>query len=97
MSLHFNSSPLSFELVEGTKDKWSGETVIKVEVKDNGESIFLAVNGVLMATGRRPNVKDMGLEEAGIEFDEVKGVIVNDNLKTTNGSVYAVGDCASRF
>lgn len=39
---------------------------------------------LLIATGRKPNVQGVGLENAGVEFDERSGVKVNDQLQTTN-------------
>jgi pyruvate/2-oxoglutarate dehydrogenase complex dihydrolipoamide dehydrogenase (E3) component len=47
---------------------------------------------VLFACGRTANVEELGLEVAEIEFDK-KGVLVNDELLTTNSNVFAVGDC----
>ena len=47
---------------------------------------------VLCATGRIPNVNDLGLKEAGVRFDK-KGIKVNKNLQTKNPSIYAIGDC----
>ena len=46
---------------------------------------------MLVATGRRPNVDDLGLEAAGIEYDE-KGIKVDARLRTSNKRVYAIGD-----
>jgi pyruvate/2-oxoglutarate dehydrogenase complex dihydrolipoamide dehydrogenase (E3) component len=51
----------------------------------------------LVATGRKPTVKGLGLEDAGIEYDERMGVKVNDRMQTTNPNVYAVGDVASKY
>ena len=49
------------------------------------------VDAILMATGRKPRVqKDFA--NAGIEFDERKGVVVDDNFKTTVNGIYAIGD-----
>lgn len=39
---------------------------------------------LLVATGRKPNVSNVGLEKAGVEFDTKAGVKVNDQLQTTN-------------
>jgi pyruvate/2-oxoglutarate dehydrogenase complex dihydrolipoamide dehydrogenase (E3) component len=39
----------------------------------------------------------MGLEEAGVEFDTQKGVMVSKQLQTTNKNIYAVGDCCSKY
>ena len=48
-------------------------------------------DAILMATGRKPRVqKDFA--NAGIEFDERKGVVVDDNFKTTVNGIYAIGD-----
>ena len=48
---------------------------------------------LLLATGRRPNVEDLGLERAGIAFDR-NGIQVDARLRTTNRRVFAIGDCA---
>src|SRR5439155_13243168 len=46
---------------------------------------------VLVATGRRPNTEDMGLEEAGVARE--RGAIkVDRHLRTSVHGVYAIGD-----
>jgi pyruvate/2-oxoglutarate dehydrogenase complex dihydrolipoamide dehydrogenase (E3) component len=57
----------------------------------------LEVDRILVGVGRAPNVQEMGLEEAGIEYDERSGVRVDDRLRTTNPHVFAAGDVCSRF
>ena len=47
---------------------------------------------VLCATGRIPNTNNLGLKEAGVNFDK-KGIKVNKNLQTRNPNIYAIGDC----
>lgn len=54
------------------------------------------VDAVLVATGRRPGIGDLGLEEAGIEADPARGIVVDDFLRTTNRRVWAAGDCCTR-
>jgi dihydrolipoamide dehydrogenase len=39
-------------------------------------------------------VKDLGLEEIGVEHDEKKGIAADDRRRTTVGHIYAAGDCA---
>ena len=51
---------------------------------------------ILVAAGREPNVRGLGLEVAGVAFDD-KGVKVDARLRTTNSRVYAVGDISSRY
>ncbi|MDE3152820.1 MAG: FAD-dependent oxidoreductase, partial [Gemmatimonadota bacterium] len=49
---------------------------------------------LLVATGRRPNIEDLGLEAAGIASTP-RGITVDDRLRTTNRRVFAIGDVAS--
>ena len=48
---------------------------------------------LLVAAGRRPNIDDLDLAEAGIAFDR-RGVKVDRGLRTSNRRVYAIGDVA---
>ncbi|MCX8102673.1 MAG: FAD-dependent oxidoreductase, partial [Geminicoccaceae bacterium] len=47
---------------------------------------------LLVATGRRPAVEDLGLERAGIRHSAA-GIVVDHRLRTSNPRVYAIGDC----
>ena len=51
---------------------------------------------LLIAAGRSPNVHNLGLEQAGIQFDR-RGVTVDKGLRTSNRRVYAIGDVAGRL
>ncbi len=71
----------------------SGDHVRVTADTENGE---LVVDGtdVLIAAGRVPNTRNLGLELAGVELDSRGYVVVNDRLETTAPAVWAVGDCA---
>lgn len=56
----------------------------------------VVVDEILLAAGRAPNVEGMGLEAAGVRHGK-RGVEVDDHLRTSNPSIYACGDVASRF
>jgi pyruvate/2-oxoglutarate dehydrogenase complex dihydrolipoamide dehydrogenase (E3) component len=56
-----------------------------------GEQVVEA-DEILIGAGRRPNVEGLGLETAGVAYDAVKGVQVDDFLRTTNPHIYAAGD-----
>ncbi|GFH51666.1 hypothetical protein CTEN210_08142 [Chaetoceros tenuissimus] len=58
----------------------------------------IPVDILIAATGRSPeeNLQDLCLENAGVEWDPYKGVIVDNNLRSiTASNIYAAGDCAS--
>ena len=69
---------------------------LTVGYERDGEAGSAAVDQLLVAVGRAPNVEGMGLEAAGVEFDR-QGVNVDDRLRTTNRRIYAVGDVASKY
>jgi len=66
---------------------------VAVHIGKQGETEIIKGSHLLVATGRKPNVKGLSLERAGIVFD-ARGIKVNDRLKTTNPRVYAIGDVA---
>jgi pyruvate/2-oxoglutarate dehydrogenase complex dihydrolipoamide dehydrogenase (E3) component len=51
---------------------------------------------VLLATGRRPNTDDLGLEAAGIATDARGFIPVDESLATTAAGIWAIGDCNGR-
>jgi glutathione reductase (NADPH) len=51
---------------------------------------------VLYATGRVPNVNNLGLEALGVEQQKNGAIVVNDNFQTSEPSVYAIGDVIDR-
>jgi pyruvate/2-oxoglutarate dehydrogenase complex dihydrolipoamide dehydrogenase (E3) component len=68
-------------------------------VRQEGEAIHVMAGGeelvgdaLLLAAGRRPNVKGLDLERAGVTYTE-KGIQVDDNLRTSQRHIYAAGDC----
>jgi len=53
--------------------------------------IELRAEQVLVATGRRPNTEDLGLETAGVA-SERGAITVDEHLRTTAEGIYAIGD-----
>ena len=64
------------------------------ESHDTGYDI--ALDALLIAVGRAPNVEGLGLDAAGVEFD-ARGITVDDRLRTTNPRIFAAGDVASKY
>ena len=52
---------------------------------------------IMFATGRIPNVMDLGLERAGVELTPHYAVKVDDHSRTSVPSIYAVGDVTNRI
>jgi len=57
-----------------------------------GRTDVVTVDEILVGAGRAPNVDNLNLETMRIQYDKKKGVVVNDQLQTTNPRVYAAGD-----
>ena len=51
---------------------------------------------VLLAIGRRPNTDDLGLDKAGVVMDKRGYITVDDELRTSQPHIYALGDCNGR-
>jgi mercuric reductase len=47
---------------------------------------------IIVATGRRPNTRGLGLEDAGVAVGPRGEVLVNEHLQTSNPNVFAAGD-----
>jgi pyruvate/2-oxoglutarate dehydrogenase complex dihydrolipoamide dehydrogenase (E3) component len=85
--LHLGWTPQAAERVGDAKG---------LVIERRGEKKKLLSDAVLAATGRRPNVEDLGLEAAGVRATD-KGVEVDDRLRTSNPAIYAAGDVCSPF
>ncbi len=48
---------------------------------------------ILLAVGRVPNTDGLGLEAAGVQTDKPGYIVVDEQLRTTNPNVWALGDC----
>jgi len=51
---------------------------------------------LLVATGRRPNTAEMGLEAVDVKLDERGAIRVDDHLRTGVPDIYAIGDCTDQ-
>lgn len=60
------------------------------------KGVQLDADQVMIATGRRPNTKGLGLEQAGVEVDGLGAIKVDAFSQTNIKSIYAVGDVTNR-
>jgi dihydrolipoamide dehydrogenase len=65
---------------------------LTIEPSTGGASSIFDAEVVLVATGRRPFTKNIGLEELGIETDKIGRIKVDDHFKTKVPSIFAIGD-----
>lgn len=64
---------------------------IRVTVGEGDAAEVIEGTHLLVATGRRPNTSELGLEAAGIKFER-SGITVSPGLVTSNKNVFAIGD-----
>jgi mercury(II) reductase len=72
----------------------AGIEISMSEAGGNGGTV--AAERVLVATGRTPNTRGLGLEGVGIGLTDSGGIQVDDRLRTTKAGVYAAGDVTGR-
>ncbi len=63
---------------------------------DTTDGVTIDTDTVFYATGRAPNTRGLGLEEAGIHLRDNGAIAVDDYLCTAVPSVFAIGDCTDR-
>ena len=70
-----------------------GAKLLRVSLSDGRE---IDTNGVMFATGRNPNTKDLGLDKAGVTLGAKGEIKVDGQSRTSAGNIYAVGDVTDR-
>ena len=71
-----------------------GGVAVTVERGDREERV--AGSHLLIGLGRIPNTGDLGLDRAGVAVDHRGHVVVDDELRTSQPHVWALGDCNGR-
>jgi len=69
---------------------------ITAKIESTGRLSQIAGTHVLVATGRRPNTDELGLDKAGIATDARGYIVVDDQLRTNIPGIWAMGDCNGR-
>jgi mercuric reductase len=68
----------------------------RVSAEVRGKQVDFAAAKLLVATGRRPNTSNLGLERVGVQLDTHGAVIVDERLRTTIPHIWAAGDAIGR-
>ncbi len=68
----------------------------------NGEFVLATPGGevradrLLVATGRAPNTRSLGLEIAGVEVNKQGAIVVDAGMRTSSANIFAAGDCTDQ-
>jgi pyruvate/2-oxoglutarate dehydrogenase complex dihydrolipoamide dehydrogenase (E3) component len=87
VTIHTNAKALSLS-------KRGDEIVMALDCE--GEAREVVGSHLLVATGRRPNTDDLGIDRAGIKLDARGYIEVDDELRTSVPGIWALGDCNGR-
>ncbi|KAI5055930.1 hypothetical protein GOP47_0029451 [Adiantum capillus-veneris] len=86
INFHFEESPLALEK--------ANDGSLSLKTNKSTEHSF---SHIMFGTGRRPNTKNLGLEEAGVVLDQKGAIVVDEYSKTSVDSIWAVGDVTNRI
>ena len=88
------------------REQWDVRTGVEVRAaRSGGEGVELDLSDgatvsaelLLVATGRRPNSDELGLEHTGVRTHEDGRVVVDEHGRTAVPGVYALGDVSSPY
>ncbi|SMO59932.1 FAD-containing oxidoreductase [Fodinibius sediminis] len=77
------------ECIGGSNE--DGQIVVDVNCKSGPPQV--TGSHLLLATGRRPNTDDLGLEHTTVQTDDRGFIQVDNQLRTTGTDIWALGDC----
>ncbi|MCG6982958.1 MAG: NAD(P)/FAD-dependent oxidoreductase, partial [Deltaproteobacteria bacterium] len=84
----FENIHLNTKLVSAEED----DARVKVTLEGDVDEVIQTFDRVLVAIGRRPNSEDIGLENTKAEIDEHGFVLVDEQRRTGQKNIYAIGD-----
>ncbi len=79
--------------VESVVNRGNG---ISVLVHRDHKTTVIEGSHLLVAAGRKANVSGLGLDEAGVKYG-MRGIAVDQRLRTSNKRIFAIGDVAGGF
>ncbi len=87
----FETIMLNTKVIE-TKETGKGiKVVLEDKDKNRSEKMF---GKILVAVGRKPNSKNFGLENTKVEIDEKGFIKVDNQMRTAEKNIFAIGDVA---
>jgi pyruvate/2-oxoglutarate dehydrogenase complex dihydrolipoamide dehydrogenase (E3) component len=80
--------------VQVTRVEGSSGDSVRLSLATSAGTSLLEGSDILVATGRVPNTRNIGLDKTGVALDARGYIRVNERLETTAPDVWALGECA---
>jgi pyruvate/2-oxoglutarate dehydrogenase complex dihydrolipoamide dehydrogenase (E3) component len=80
--------------VEVTQVQGSSGDSVQLSIATSAGTAMLEGSDILVAIGRIPNTRNVGLDKTGVALDARGFIQVNERLETTAAGVWALGECA---
>jgi len=94
---------LTQEMIKSGVDLRCEIEVAAIEEKSDGLSVALSdgteveADAVLYATGRKPNLTGLGLENVDVQLNNLGAIAIDDDFRTTEPGIFALGDVVGRM
>ena len=92
-SLHLDGADIRLNAQVARVEGSSGDSV-RVSLNTSAGTSFLEGSDILVAAGRIPNTRNIGLDKTGVALDACGYIQVNQRLETTAPGIWALGECA---
>jgi len=89
--LQKNLEKISVEIYNNSKAEKIENNKVLINSRENGK-ISIYADKILVAVGRYPNIKNLGFKNTKVKLDNKGFIKVDNNLKTNDKNIYAIGD-----
>jgi len=96
LSRYFQEEGITLECGVAYESCRKTESGAELSVRQDGRQRILAAEKLLIATGRSPNVEQLGLAEAGVRQGKGGAIEIDDRMRTSRSGIYAAGDVTGR-
>lgn len=92
--LQKNLKKFGVDIYNNSKAEKIENNKVIISSKEKGKAL-LDADKILVAVGRYPNTKNLGLENTKVELDKKGFVKVDNNLMTNDKNIFAIGDVST--
>ncbi len=78
--------------IQSVKRK-NGKKIVTFNINNEQEEV--STDEILLAVGKTPNTKNLGLENIGVETDGKRAIIVDKFFQTSKSHIFAIGDVSN--